>query len=134
MALTAAQTQQVYLACGLWAEGNSRYRVRWNFYSVFSITQSNLSWDYSGAKTQIDTRLAALSAGALTLLGELADTFADTLTSSFAMMGEVRLSDADEHEKARGSICKLVGIELEQVPENIVKPIGGGSRAGSLEY
>lgn len=133
MALTPAQTQNVYLAIGLWAEGNSRYRVRWNWFSVFDIKTTSLSWDYSTAKGYIDTRLVALSAGALVLLGTLADTFADTLTSSFQMKGEVQLSDPEENEKARAGICKLVGIELEAVPPEIAKPLdGSGDCTGRL--
>ena len=125
MALSAAQTQNTYLACGLWAEGGTRYRGRWNWFSVFDIKSTSISWDYAAAKTYVDARLAGLSAGALTLLGTLADTYADTLTSSFEMKGEVQLSDQKEKELARENICKIVGVEFEPVPPDIVKPLDG---------
>jgi hypothetical protein len=132
MALTAAQTQNVYLACGLWAEGGTRYRGRWNWFSVFDIKSTSIRWEYDDAKTYVDTRLATLSAGALTLLGTLADTFADTLTSSFEMKGEVGLSDSTEHALAKENICKVVGVEFEPVPPEIVKPLDGNENAGRM--
>ena len=132
MALTASQTQQCYLALGLKAEGNTRYRVRWNWFSVFDIKTTTISWDYSATKTIIDTRLGILSAAALTLLGTFIDTYYSTLTSSFEMKGEVNLSDKAENQMAKEQICKLVGIEVEEAPPEIVSRDGSGDDGGGM--
>ena len=118
MALTGAQTQSVYLACGMWSEGGSRYRVRFDAYSTASITDSSITWDYSAVKTAITTRLAALSADANTMLGTFITVFDATITSSFRKEGAgdgVVLDDSDEFRKAKGAIVQMVGLEVEPV-------------------
>ena len=115
MALTAAQTLTVYHACGLRAEGGTYYLVRFTPYSVTDISDTDVSFDYSGVKTLIDTNLAALSDDANTWLGTHITTYDSTVTSSFKMKGEVVLDDESEFSKARALIRDIVGVHVEAV-------------------
>jgi hypothetical protein len=137
MALTASETQQCYLAVGLKGEGNTRYRVRWNWFSVFDIKTTSIIWTYSTAKGYIDTRLTALSAGALAELATYLDAYtARKSNPSLKVVGGAygaNIDYAKEIEYFRSEICKLVGIEIEEAPPDIVKPLdGSGDSTGRL--
>lgn len=115
MALTAAQTQTVYHACGLRAEGGSYNLIRFTPYTQTDIGSSSTTWDYSSVKTAIDTNLAALSDAANTWLGSAITNYDSTLLSSFQMTGEVKLSDPQEFELARNVIRDVVGVHVAPV-------------------
>jgi hypothetical protein len=145
MALTDQNREYLYLALGLRAEGGARYRVRWNFFTTFSIPKASIDWDTSTAKALIDKRIgfvsdpavSTLSAAALTELGTLLDTYRTTRTSSFEMRGEVNLSDPEENRLAQDAIYRMVGIEIEEVGANVARPMNevngsGESRSGRL--
>jgi hypothetical protein len=141
MALTTSETQKLYIVLGLRGEGKTRYRVRWNFFSTFSIPKATIFWDYSTAKTTIDARLAELSAGALTELGAYLDRYAAIQFSTLEIVGGpygVNLSHNQERENLRDGIYRLVGFELEEVSANVAQPMeemngqNGGPRSGSL--
>jgi len=119
MALSDENTQLVYLACGLWAGGGTRYRYRFNSFSMADVETTSVSWDYDSVKTVVDTALAALNDAQETLLETWCATFKTGLDSEFSMDGGsqgVHLSDGEAAAKARASICQLVGIEVEAVP------------------
>lgn len=128
MALSTAQTQTVYEAVGLFAGGGTRYRYRFNAYSTSDIATASLTWDYSTVKTTVDTRLAALTAGEQSRLGEYITKYDDTATSSLVMKGEVNLDLAAENEKAANKIRQIVGLWVEPAP--FVVPDGGATGLG----
>jgi len=117
MALTAAQTQTVYEACGLRAEGNTFRLLRFHAFTTQSITESSTSYDYSNVKTLIDTNLAALSTNAETQLGTYITKYDDTATSSVKLRGEVIYDAQEEHKFARDRIVNIVGIEVAMIDE-----------------
>ena len=126
MALTAAQIISTYQACGLSASGGTRYRYKFNAYSMTDIAEMSLTWSYATVKTTLDTRLAALTADEVTWLGTHIATWDATVTSSFSKTSGpdgVILNDEDEHRKATRLIVSLVGIEVE--------PVDFGDGAGS---
>lgn len=128
MALSAAQTISVYHACGLWASGGTRYRYKFNAYSMTDIADMSLTWDYSTVKTKIDLRLAALTADEVTWLGTYITTFDDTRSSSFKKDGSgdgIILDDEVEHKKATEAITQMVGFEVEKVDASDLNATGG---------
>lgn len=120
MALTAAQTQTIYEACGLFAGGSTRYRYKFGAVGMAfepgNIEGQTLSWSYSSIKTQIDTRIAALSAGEETRLGTYITTYDDTATTSLTLTGEVNLDLPEENENAANKIRQIIGLWVEAVP------------------
>jgi len=120
MALTAAQTQSVYLACGLHAEGGTRYHIIFltNGFTLWGVDSTSSTWVYSDIKTIVDTQLASLSAGALAYLGGLISTFDSCLTSSFALKGGgdgIYINEETELEKAREVIVQIIGVKVKPV-------------------
>jgi hypothetical protein len=141
MALTAAETQKLYIVLGLRGEGGVRYRVRWNAFATFSIPKASIDWDYSTAKTTIDARLVALSAAALVELGAYIDRYAAIQFSTLEIVGGpygVNLSHGKERQNLRDAIYRLVGFELEEVSANVAQPMenvngqGSGPTSGRL--
>jgi hypothetical protein len=141
MPLTATETQKLYIILGLRGEGRTRYRVRWNAFTTFSIPKASIDWDYSTAKTTIDARLAELSAGALTELGAYLDRYAAIQFSTLEVVGGpygVSISHSKERANLRDGIYRLVGFELEEVSGNVAQPMenvngqGGGTASGRL--
>jgi hypothetical protein len=131
--LSAAQTLTVYHACGLRVEGGTYKLVRFHPFSVSTIEDFTLNYDYSAIKTAIDTNLAALSSDAGTWLGTHITTYDDTLTSSFKMRGEVVLDDEVEFCKARDAIRDLVGVQVELVDEiEAARNAESGGRTGRV--
>jgi hypothetical protein len=133
MALSAANTQYAYMACGLWAAGTTRYRYRFNAFSAQSIEESSLSWSYADIKTALDTRLAALSDDQNTILATWLTTWSGGLTSSFrkeAGGDGVALSDEEEVRKAQAAIVQLIGIEVE--PAAMVDDLSTSPRQGPV--
>lgn len=112
MALTGAQTQTVYEACGLRAQGGTYRLVRFDAFSAADIEESSLSWDYSNVKSAIDSVLGGLDSDAETRLGTYISTCDATATSSLKVRGEVELDHEVEHEKARRRIVDIVGVEV----------------------
>ena len=110
MALTGAQTQTVYEACGLRAQGGTYRLVRFDAFSSVEIEESSLTWDYSNVKSTIDSALSGLGSDAETRLGTYISTYDATATSSLKVRGEVELDHEVEHEKARRRIVDIVGV------------------------
>jgi len=115
MALTDAQKQTVYEACGLRAQGGTYRLVRFDAFSTTDMEDSSLTWDYSNVKNAIDTAVSGLSSAAETRLGTYITTYDDTRTSSLRVRGEVELDDRQEFELARQAIADIVGIEVAPV-------------------
>jgi len=133
MALTAAQTQTVYEACGLRAEGNTYRLLKFHAFTTQSITESSTSYDYSNVKTLIDANLAALSTNAETQLGDYITKYDDTATSSVKLRGEVIYDAQEEHRFARDRIVNIVGIECALIDEvQRARDAMNGGRQGSV--
>ena len=112
---TAAQTQTVYEACGLRAEGGTYTLIFFSQWSADSMTDSSDDWDYSTVKTAIDSNLGDLSSDANTRLGTYITKYDDTATSSIRLQGEVRYDAAEEQRLARNRIVNIVGVEVEEI-------------------
>lgn len=126
MALTGAQTQTVYEACGLRAQGGSYRLVRFDAFSTSDIEESSLTWDYSNVKSAIDSALSGLGADAETRLGTYIATCDATATSSLKVRGEVEIDHEAEHRKARRRIVDIVGVEV--APRGFIEK--GNARQG----
>jgi len=135
MALDATDTQTVYEACGLLADGNTYTLVRFNSFSVTDINTATFQVDYSTAKGYIDTNIAALSTGAEAAVEGYCATYQDTATSSFKMRGEVVLDDSVEKSLAKNAIIDVIGVLVEAVDsiKRAQEAMNAGGIQGSVE-
>jgi hypothetical protein len=137
MALTNAQTQSIYEACGLKGQGSTYTIVRFDFFTTQSVLASSYPWTYTQAKTAIDAGIAnaiTVADGATRLGTHIVNFDKWQPLRSVKLQGEVYFNAETEFQNARERIIDLVGVQITPTPFGtaMLRENGDDNRTGNV--